>query len=130
VEGADVVVSATTVDQLVFPPNALDPRTLVITVGAFTADMQELDPRVLERAKRVSVDAPEEVAETGDLLAGDLDAANLTELDVALTHGHARESSDEVLVVVGVGSVTLDAATGETVYRRAVESDDGIEVPL
>jgi len=92
--------------------------------------MQELDPRVLERAKRVSADVPEEVAETGELLASELDAANLTELGVALTHGHARESFDEVLVVLSVGSVTLDAAAGETVYRRAVESDDGIEVPL
>jgi alanine dehydrogenase len=130
VEGADVVVTATTATEPVFPPDALRAGSLVVAVGAFTADMQELDPRVLERAERIFADVPEEVVETGDLLASNLDAADLIELGVPLTDGYVRESSDGVLVVLSVGSATLDAAAGETVYRRAVESDDGTEIPL
>ncbi|EMA70726.1 ornithine cyclodeaminase [Halorubrum aidingense JCM 13560] len=130
VEGADVVVTATTATEPVFPPDALAAGSLVVAVGAFTAEMQELDPRVFERAERTFADVPEEAAETGDLLASDLDADDLIELGVPLANGYARESPDGVLVVVSVGSATLDAAASETVYRRAVEAGDGTEVPL
>lgn len=130
VEGADVVVTATTATEPVFPPDALGAGSLVVAVGAFTAEMQELDPRVFERAERTFADVPEEAAETGDLLASDLDADDLVELGVPLADGYVRESPDGVLVVVSVGSATLDAAASETVYRRAVEAGDGTEVPL
>ncbi|RAW46950.1 ornithine cyclodeaminase family protein [Halorubrum sp. 48-1-W] len=130
VEGADVVVTATTATEPVFPPDALDPGTLVVAVGAFTEGMQELHPDVLDRAERVFADVPAEVAETGDLLASDLDAEDLVELGVPLADGYDRASPDGVLVVVSVGSATLDAAAGETVYRDALEAGDGTEVSL
>jgi len=130
VEGADVVVTATTATEPVFPPDALETGSLVIAIGAFTAEMRELAPRVLERAELTFADVPEEAAETGDLLASDRDADDLVELGVPLADGYRRESSDRVLVVTSVGSATLDAAAGETVYRRAVESGDGTEISL
>ncbi|WP_050034011.1 ornithine cyclodeaminase family protein [Halorubrum halophilum] len=130
VEGADVVVTATTATEPVFPPDALSAGSLVIAVGAFTAEMQELDPRVLERAERIFADVPGEVAETGDLLVSDIDADDLIELGVPLTDGYVRESSDEVVVVGSVGSATLDAAAGEMVYRQAVEGGDGTDVTV
>jgi alanine dehydrogenase len=130
VAGADVVVTATTATEPVFPPDALDAGALVVAVGAFTAEMQELDPRVLDRAERVFADVPEEAADTGDLLASDLDADDLVELGVPLADGYVRESPDETLVVVSVGSATLDAAAGQAIYRRAVEAGDGTEVRL
>ena len=130
VEGADVVVTATTATEPVFPPDALGPGTLVVAVGAFTAEMQELDPRVLERAERVFADVPAEAAETGDILASDRDADDLVELGLPLRDGYARESPDEVVVVASVGSATLDAAAGEMVYRRAVEAGAGTEISL
>ncbi|MEZ3168468.1 ornithine cyclodeaminase family protein [Halorubrum ejinorense] len=130
VEGADVVVTATTATEPVFPPDALGAGSLVIAVGAFTADMQELDPRVLERAEQTFADVPEEAAETGDLLASPLDGDDLIELGVPLADGYVRESSDGILVVKSVGSATLDAAASEAIYRLAVEAGDGTEVPL
>ncbi|WP_066417117.1 ornithine cyclodeaminase family protein [Halorubrum aethiopicum] len=130
VEGADVVVTATTATEPVFPPDALGEGALVVAVGAFTEEMQELDPRVLERAERVFADVPEEVAGTGDLLATDLDADDLVELGVPLADGYVRESPEGILAVVSVGSATLDAAAGETVYREAVETGDGTELSL
>lgn len=59
--------------------------------------MQELDPRVLKRAKRIFADVPDEVAETGVLLVSDIDPDYLIEPGVPLTDGYVRESSDEVL---------------------------------
>ncbi|MFC5135235.1 MULTISPECIES: ornithine cyclodeaminase family protein [Haloferacaceae] len=130
VEGADVVVTATTATEPVFPPDALGAGTLVVAVGAFTEGMQELHPAVLDRAERVFADVPEEVAGTGDLLASDLGADDLVELGVPLGDEYVRQSPDGVLVVVSVGSATLDAAAGETVYRDALEAGDGTEVSL
>jgi alanine dehydrogenase len=130
VEGADVVVTATTATEPVFPPDALGAGTLVVAVGAFTEEMQEVDPLVLERAERVFADVPEEAAETGDLLASDVRADDLIELGVPLADGYVRESPEGVLVVVSVGSATLDAAAGETVYRAASDAGDGTDVSL
>ncbi|MYL17205.1 ornithine cyclodeaminase family protein [Halorubrum terrestre] len=130
VKGADVVVTATTATEPVFPSDALEVGSLVVAVGAFTAEMQEIDPRVLERAERTFADVPAEAAETGYLLASDLDADDLVELGVPLADGYVRESPDGVVVVVSVGSATLDAAAGETVYREAVAAGDGTDISL
>jgi len=130
VEGADVVVTATTATEPVFPPDALDAGSLVVAVGACTAEMQEIDSQILERAEQTFADVPDEAAETGDLLASHLDADDLIELGVPLTEGYVRKSPDGVVVVVSVGSATLDAAAGETIYREAVKADDGTKVPL
>jgi len=130
VDGADVVVTATTATEPVFPPDALDDGCLVVAVGAFTAEMQELAPSVLERAERLFADVPAEAAETGDVLASDVDEGDLTELGVPLTAADARAAPDEVVVVLSVGSAALDAAAAETVYRRAVEAGAGVDVTL
>jgi len=130
VVGADVVVTATTATNPVFPPDALETGSLVVAVGAFTAEMQELNPRVLERAEQTFADVPEEVAETGDILASDLTADDMVELGVPLTNGYVRDSPDEILTVISVGSATLDAAAGEMIYQQAVEAGNGTEISL
>ena len=130
VVGADVVVTATTATNPVFPPDALGAGSLVVAVGAFTAEMQELNPRVLERAKQTFADVPEEVAETGDILATDLTTDDMVELGVPLTNGYVRDSPDEILTVMSVGSATLDAAAGEMIYQQAVEAGNGTEISL
>ncbi|WP_254768046.1 ornithine cyclodeaminase family protein [Salinilacihabitans rarus] len=130
VDGADAVVTATTATEPVFPADALAPGAVVVAVGAFTAEMRELDAAVLERAGAVFADVPTEVADTGDLLATDLDAADLVPLGDLLADGYERGSPDEPVVVESVGSATLDAAAGTTVYRRALERGAGTEISL
>ena len=130
VTDADVVVTATTATEPVFPAAALAPGALVVAVGAFTDEMQELEPAVLADAERVFADVPSEAAHTGDLLASPLGAADLVELGTPLADGYARESPSEALVVASVGSATLDAAAGAAVYRRAVEAGDGTDVSI
>jgi alanine dehydrogenase len=128
VDGADVVVTATTSEKPVFPADALADGALVVAVGAYRAEMQELDAGVFERASRVFADVPEEVAGIGDLLATDLAASDLVAMGDLLADGYTRESPDEILVVESVGSATLDAAAGAAVYEAA--GDAGTDVPL
>lgn len=130
VEGADTVVTATTATEPVFPPDALEPGTLVVAVGAFTEGMQELPPAVLERAAAVFADVPGEVAETGDIVRSSLAAADLVAFGTVLETGYERDSPDDVLVLDSVGSATLDAAAATTVYRRARTRDVGTDLPL
>jgi alanine dehydrogenase len=129
VEGADAVVTATTATEPVFPPEALDPGTLVVAVGAYTAETQELDPAVFDRAGRIFADVPDEVAGTGDLLATGLSAADLVPLGSLLSEGY-DPAPDEVVVVDSVGSATMDAAAAAGIYERARAAGAGTEIDL
>lgn len=130
VEGADVVLTATTATEPVFPADALDAGTLVVAVGAFTEEMQELEPAVFEAAGGTFADVPAEAAETGDGLAAGLGVGDFVPFGAALAEGYTRKSDDEVVVVDSVGSATMDAAAGATVYRRALEEEVGTDVSL
>lgn len=128
VEGADAVVTATTAREPVFPPDALEPGALVVAVGAYTAETQELDPAVLERATEVFADVPGEVAETGDLLPTDLGVGDLTAFGGWLDGD--RDPPAGRVVVASVGSAVLDAAAGAFVYERAREAGVGTDLSL
>ena len=128
VDGVDVVVTATTSSEPVFPADALADGTLVVAIGAFTAEMQELEAGVFERASRVFADVPPEVAGIGDILATDLSEPDLVAMGDLLADGYTRDSPDEVLVLESVGSATLDAAAGQAIYATA--GDAGTDVSL
>ena len=125
VEGASVVVTATTAREPVFPAEALAPGAVVVAVGAYTAEMQELEPAVFERAGRRFADVPEEAAETGDALAAEVEADDVRPFAELLDEGR---NGDEIVVVKSVGTAVLDAVTAEYVYEAAVERDIGHEV--
>jgi alanine dehydrogenase len=126
VDGADTVVTATTATEPVFPAEALPAGALVVAVGAYTAEMQELPPAVLEQAEAVYADVPAEVAETGDLLATSLEAGDLR----AFGGVFGASASNERTVVASVGSATMDAAAAAALYRRARERKTGTAVSL
>jgi alanine dehydrogenase len=128
VADATVVVTATTSTEPVFPGEALAPGALVVAVGAYTAEMRELDGDTVERASRVFADVPAEAVETGDLPG--FDADDVIPLSSVFEGEAGRESDDEILVVKSVGTAVLDAATASHVYDRAVESDVGVTVEL
>jgi len=130
VSGATVVVTATTATDAVFPADALSPGTVVVAVGAYTAEMQELSPAVFERADGRFADVPEEVADVGDALAADLSADDFTPLSAVLEGEAGRQGDDEIVVVESVGTAVLDAATADHVYELAREADLGTVVEL
>jgi alanine dehydrogenase len=128
IEGADVVVTATTSEDPVFPADALSSGTLVVAVGAFTVEMREVPREAFERAARVFADVPEEVADIGDLSGTGLDADDLVPLSAALAGEAGRENGDEILVAETVGTAVLDAAAGVHLFKRAVEAGLGESV--
>jgi len=130
VAGANVVVTATTATEPVFPADALEPGALVVAVGAYTAEMRELEPTVFDRTARAFADVPEEVAGIGDARAAGLEAEDFVPFSEVFEGRAGRESADETLVVESVGTAVLDAATAEWVYERAVESGVGTSVAL
>ncbi|WP_158058769.1 ornithine cyclodeaminase family protein [Halorussus halophilus] len=130
VSGATVVVTATTSEEPVFSGADLEPGTLVVAIGAYTAEMRELDATTFDRASRVFADVPEEVAEIGDVLDADVEADELFTFSSALEGEIGRENDDEILVVESVGSAVLDAAVAEHVFERAKEAGVGTEVEL
>ncbi|GAB7093141.1 alanine dehydrogenase [Halolamina litorea] len=128
VSNADVVVTATTATEPVFPGDALAPGTLVVAVGAYTAEMRELDEATVSRAARLFADVPEEAAGTGDFPAHD--ASAFTPLSAVVAGSAGRESADDVLVVGSVGSAVLDAAAATALFERAVSEHVGRRLPL
>ena len=129
VAGADVVVTATTASEPVFPGRALDPGTLVVAVGAYNSETRELDAETVERAAAVVADVPEEVIEIGDLRETDLGVADLVPL-AAVFEREWLPDEDDIVVVDSVGSAVLDAAASEHLYDAAVEAGLGTTVAL
>ncbi|ADB60422.1 Ornithine cyclodeaminase [Haloterrigena turkmenica DSM 5511] len=128
VTDADVVVTATTSTEPVFPGEALADGALVVAVGAYTPEMRELDDETIARAARVFADVPDEARETGDLRGHeDLEVRPFGDV-VAGADG--RESPAEIVVLESVGTAVLDAATAEFVFDRAVERGLGTTVSL
>ncbi len=127
---ANVVVTATTASAPVFPGSALEPGTLVVAVGAYTAETRELDAETFSRAARVFADVPEEVAEIGDLRGTGLDVDDLLPLSDVFEGIAGREAADEILVVESVGTAVLDAAAAARVVERAAAAGVGTGVEL
>jgi alanine dehydrogenase len=128
VGAANVVVTATTSETPVFDGGVLEAGTLVVALGAYTPEMQEIDVRTVERAARVFGDVPGEVAETGDLRAVGVDADAVKPFADVVTGEAGRSAPDDVLLVESVGSAVLDAAAGAHLYERAVGAGVGREV--
>lgn len=130
VAGASVIVTATTAREPVFPGDALDPGTVVVGVGAYSADTQELDTTTMQRAARVYADNPPEVAGIGDIINTGFDPDRLKPFSAALTDPPARDRPDDIIVVESVGTAILDAATAEFVYDNAVAAGAGETIDL
>lgn len=127
VRDTDVVVTATTSRDPVFPADALSEDALVIAVGAYTEAMQELPAGVVEGAARVYADVPEEAIETGDFCGTDVGVEDVVALGTVFGSGRPTvDAPAGVTVVKSVGSAVLDVATAQTVFETA----DGVAVTL
>ncbi|WP_049900440.1 ornithine cyclodeaminase family protein [Halococcus agarilyticus] len=130
VRDKDVVVTATTNTDPVFPADALGPGTLVVAIGAYESGMQELEPAVFDRAARVFGDVPEEAATTGDIAATSLTAADFVPMAALFEEGVGRESAEEIVVVESVGSAVFDVAAATAIYEAAQETGLGTDLAL
>ena len=134
VDGADLVTMVTTSQTPVCGADHFKPGAVISAVGAYTYDMQELDPEVFGRCGKIYFDSEEAVlSESGDILRP-LDAGTLSRDqftgdigDYILGKIPGRESDDEIIVFENVGIGALDLYTAQKIYDKAVNAAVGLE---
>jgi thiomorpholine-carboxylate dehydrogenase len=126
VQGADVVVTATTSPTPVLDGEWLTPGVHINAVGAPRPDWRELDDGVLARA-RLYVDSHEAAREeSGDVIAAGEIFAEVG--DVAAGTKPGRRTPEEITLFKSLGLAVEDVTTAELVYRKATNGttpDDG-----
>lgn len=132
VDGADLVIIATTAKQPHFREEWCRPGTLIVNISAGA----DLFPEVIRRADKIVVDdreGPQHIGclapsfASGELSLADVHA-DLGELVTGRKPG--RESPDEMILCVPMGMGTEDVAAADFIYRRALELGVGAWLPF
>jgi ornithine cyclodeaminase/alanine dehydrogenase-like protein (mu-crystallin family) len=137
VDGADVVVAATTSRAPVFDGARLSPGAHVNGMGSSTLDAQEVGPDAVRRMDKIVVDSREAaMAEAGDLVVPMRQGlipqtAIYAELgEIAAGRMPGREREDELTLFKAVGIAVLDLFTAKLAYERALVAGAGVHVTL
>jgi alanine dehydrogenase len=130
VEGADVVITATTASEPVFDGDLLEPGTHVTAMGQYNPEKRELDDTVMGRAKYVPDLRDRAFQDAGSFL-GALANGVVTEDDIHAELGEVvagaapgRESEDEITVFDSGGTGVETVGAAAMLHEKAVE--DGI----
>jgi alanine dehydrogenase len=130
--GADVVVTLTPAREPLVRDAWIKPGAHIAAVGADKGGDQELDPRILQRA-RIFVDDIRQCRTDGEINVP-LSEGLITEDDIAGEIGEVitgkkpgRTSDDEVTLFDSTGIALQDSATVPLEYQRAVAAGVGIE---
>ena len=118
VDGADIVVTATSSRTPVFPGAALAPGVHVTAIGSFTPSMRELDDATLRGARVVVDERSAALAEAGELQ--ELRASEVVEIGEILG-GTAvgRTGEAERTIFKSVGNAVQDLAVATRAFERA-----------
>jgi alanine dehydrogenase len=132
VRGADVVVTVTPARGPIVMDEWISPGTHIAAVGADKGGDQELDPRILQRA-RIFVDDIRQCRTDGEINVP-LAEGSISEDDVAGEIGKViagqldgRTSADEITVFDSTGIALQDSATVPLEYERARAAGVGVE---
>jgi alanine dehydrogenase len=132
VTGADVIVTGTHARNWLVDDAWVRPGAHIAALGADLKGEQELDPRILQRA-RVFVDDIRQCREDGEINVA-LAEGLLAEGDVTgeigkVIAGHleGRQSEEQVTVFDSTGIALQDSATVPLEYERAVAAGVGVE---
>ncbi|WP_085506770.1 ornithine cyclodeaminase family protein [Thalassobacillus devorans] len=123
VKKSDIVVTTTTSTHPVFPE--LDSSEwkgkLIVGVGSFRPDMQEISDQVLREADDIFVDAASALHESGDMLrAKDLrtNMDNTWDLEKIIQENHRpADVHDKTMVFKSVGASIFDLVTVKAIYE-------------
>ena len=134
VDGADLVTLVTVSQTPVCSAEYFKPGCTISAVGAYTYDMQELDPAVFGKCGKLYFDSVEAVlSESGDILRP-LDEGTLSKNQFTGDIGEyllgnipGRESEDEIIVFENVGIGALDLMTAAKIYEKAVGAGIGLK---
>ena len=121
---ADIICTATTSKEPVYPGEAIKPGTHINGIGSYTLDMVENPPEVILKAG-IFVDSIESVlAEAGDFGAlvknKEIDPHNFTEIgQIVLGNAVGRKSKDQITFFKSVGIAAQDALAAQLALRNA-----------
>ena len=132
VEGADLVTLVTISGTPVCSAEYFKPGCTISAVGAYTYDMQELDPAVFDKCGKIYFDSVDAVlSESGDILRP-LDEGTLSKDqftgdigDCILGKIPGRQSDSEIVVFENVGIGALDLLTAARIYDKATAAGIG-----
>ena len=127
VAGADVVSTATPAATPLFEASVVRPGTHLNAVGAFTPEMCEIPPQVVEEAITIVDDLQAAAEEAGDLLQADRQPDG-TMADLLSGRHRGRSGPDEITFFKSVGIASQDVAAAEAALTRAVDLGLGLEV--
>ncbi|HEY1746820.1 MAG TPA: hypothetical protein VGG11_08680 [Xanthobacteraceae bacterium] len=132
VRGADVVVTVTPAREPLVKDEWISPGTHIAALGADKAGDQELDPRIVKRA-RIFVDDIRQCRTDGEINVP-LSKGLIREQDIAGEIGEiiagnkrGRHSDDEITLFDSTGIALQDSATVPLEYERAVAAGVGVE---
>ena len=135
-DGADIVIAATSSATPVFPGARVPEGAHVTGVGSYTTEMREVDTDLILRA-RVIVDEREAVMAEGGDIAGPVadgvvdESVMVAEIgDVVLGRVPGRTRRDEVTFFKSVGNAVQDVAVASRVLSRAERRGLGTVVEL
>ena len=135
VRGSDIVVTTTPVREPVVVNDWIAAGTHINAIGADAPGKEELDPKILKRAK-VVVDDREQAFHSGEVNVP-VSKGMLSERDVYGELGEiiagkkpGRTSRDEITVFDSTGLAIQDLATARLVYQKAKEAGKGLEIEL
>ena len=130
--GADVVVTVTPARGAIVMNEWVTPGTHIAALGADKGGDQELDPKILQRA-RIFVDDIRQCRTDGEINVP-LRAGLIKESDIAGEIGEVvtgrkagRTSDDEITLFDSTGIALQDSATVPVEYERAVAAGVGVE---
>ncbi len=136
VEGADIVVAATTSSKPVLTGEWLAPGVHINAIGANRLGSRELDVEAIRRCTFIAADSVEQARiEAGDLVqpasGGVLDWENVHELaHVVCGKVKGRKKAKDVTLFKSLGLALEDVAVGSLVYERAKREGIGTEMPV
>jgi ornithine cyclodeaminase len=136
IEGADIIIAATTSETPVFDGRYLSPGTHITGVGSYAPHMQEVDEVTVKQAKIVVDSLQASLVEAGDLIIP-LKKNIISKLDIhgelgAIVNGDlpGRESQEEITFFKSVGVAVQDAAAAGAILRQAEARGLGTVVEL
>lgn len=136
IDGADVIIAATSSSTPLFDGSLVAPGTHVTGVGSFTTEMREVDTALVTRA-RVVVDQREAVLAEGGDIAGPIADGAVDESviaaeigDIVLGRAEGRTSREEITFFKSVGNAVQDVAVAARVLARAEREGRGVVVEL
>lgn len=128
VDGADLITLVTVSNKPVCDAKYFKQGATISAVGAYTYDMQELDPKVFDICSKIYFDSEEAVlSESGDILKpldeGTLNKSQFTGDigDYLLGKIPGRVDDNEIIVYENVGIGALDLYAAKEIYEKALE---------